>query len=142
MTAVADTNILVSAVLSSAGAPARIVAAWEGGRIRLVVSRATLEELEDVFSRPSMVRRFPLAPNEASRLVALIWDVGSVVTGASLTGVVAGDPRDDHVVSAAVESRADCIVTGDEHLLALGEYDGIPILSARELLERLGAGSE
>jgi predicted nucleic acid-binding protein len=45
------------------------------------------------------------------------------------------------VLACALDGQADLIVSGDRHLLDLGEYQGIPILTAREFLERLAAES-
>lgn len=42
--------------------------------------------------------------------------------------VVIADPDDDVVVACAVAGDADYIVSGDRHLLKLGEHNDIPIL--------------
>jgi uncharacterized protein len=44
---------------------------------------------------------------------------------------------DDQVLGAALEGRADVVVTGDVDLLALEEYEGIAILAPREFLDLL-----
>jgi len=51
--------------------------------------------------------------------------------------VVRQDPDDDIILRAAYDSRADCIVSGDEHLLALKEFRGIRIVTVSEMLELL-----
>ena len=54
--------------------------------------------------------------------------------------VVPTDPDDDHVTAAAVTSQTDLIASGDKRdLLPLGSYAGIPIITAREAVERLEA---
>ena len=54
--------------------------------------------------------------------------------------VVPTDPDDDHVIAAAVTGQADLIASGDKRdLLPLGSYAGIPIITAREAVERLEA---
>lgn len=50
--------------------------------------------------------------------------------------VVAADPDDDMFVDVAVAGRADVIVSGDKHLLALGGFQGIPIVKVVEALKR------
>ena len=59
-----------------------------------------------------------------------------VVTPTQPLNVVKDDPDDDAVVECAVAAGSEVIVTGDKHLLRLGEYDGIQILQVREFLER------
>ena len=49
------------------------------------------------------------------------------------------DPKDNQILAAAITGKADLIVSGDKkHLLALGEVEGVPIVTAREALERVG----
>jgi predicted nucleic acid-binding protein len=51
--------------------------------------------------------------------------------------VVEDYPDDDRVLECAVEGHADFIVTGDRHLLKLGEYHGVSILRTRQFLDSL-----
>jgi uncharacterized protein len=52
--------------------------------------------------------------------------------------VIAHDPDDDHVLAVAVANWAEKIITSDKrHLLALGQYGGIDIITAREACEWL-----
>ncbi len=54
--------------------------------------------------------------------------------------VVPTDPDDDHVITAAVTGQADLIASGDKRdLLPMGSFQGIPIVTAREAVERLEA---
>lgn len=58
---------------------------------------------------------------------------------AAVPRVVAGDTDDDQVLAAAVAAQADFIVTGDRrHLLPLGSYQGIEIVSPAQVLQRIG----
>ena len=60
---------------------------------------------------------------------------------ATAMGAVPADPDDDVVMAAALESQAKYIVSEDNHLLSLGDYAGIQILSRdafRDELDRLG----
>ena len=50
---------------------------------------------------------------------------------------VCRDPDDDWVLATAIAGEAEAIVTGDEDLLCLGEYEGILILTPRQFIERL-----
>lgn len=51
--------------------------------------------------------------------------------------VVSQDPSDNVILRTAYDGKADCIVSGDEHLLSLREFKGIEILSVSEMLELL-----
>jgi predicted nucleic acid-binding protein len=53
-------------------------------------------------------------------------------------GILSGvcrDPKDDFILECAVLGNADVIVTGDKDLLALGEYEGIRIVTPRQYLD-------
>ena len=47
---------------------------------------------------------------------------------------MAEDPEDDKYIAAAVEGRAQFIVTGDTHLLALKTYEGVRMVTHRVFL--------
>jgi predicted nucleic acid-binding protein len=65
-----------------------------------------------------------------TRSFDLVQDTGKV------TGVCR-DPADDVVLAAAVEGRADNIVTGDDDLLVLGDFEGIAIVTHRSFLDSI-----
>ena len=54
-----------------------------------------------------------------------------------LSGVIPDDPDDEKVLACALQGQADLIVSGDRHLLDLGKFQGVSIITARALLERL-----
>ena len=61
-----------------------------------------------------------------------------VVSPTEVARVVPSDLDDDHVLAAALSGAVDLIVSGDKRdLLALGSYQGIPIVTAREAMERI-----
>ena len=52
---------------------------------------------------------------------------------------IANDADDDHVLAGALAGSADLIASGDKrHVLPLRSYEGIPIVTAREAVERTG----
>lgn len=53
-----------------------------------------------------------------------------LVTPATITPTIAGDPDDDQVLAAALAAKADFIVSGDAHLLQLKSFLGIEIVTA------------
>lgn len=52
------------------------------------------------------------------------------------------DPKDLMVLAAAVFARADAIVTGDDDLISMNSFEGIPILKVRAVLENLRIAAE
>jgi uncharacterized protein len=65
--------------------------------------------------------------------------IALVVAPAAVPQVVTSDPDDDHVLAAASAGGADLMASGDRRdLLPLGSYEGIPIVTAHEALDRVG----
>jgi len=68
--------------------------------------------------------------------------LATVVNQAPIAPSVARDPDDDQVLACAVAAEANLIVSGDRDLLSLATFQGIPIVTATEALERISAGQE
>jgi putative PIN family toxin of toxin-antitoxin system len=134
-----DTNVVVSATIAREGAPGRVLRAWLDGKVELATSRALLRELERVLQRPRIREYQKLAPDEVSRLVELIAAAAVITPGRRPVRLIHDDPSDDFVLSAALETDADYVVTGDRHLLALGSYRGTRIVQPAEFLMLLEA---
>lgn len=136
MRIVLDTNVLVSALISGATPPARLYEAWTRGDFQLVTSAEQIEELRRVLTYDRLSTYITLA--DAQTLSETI-DAAAVVVH-DLPEVDAARDVDDNVILAtAIASNADLIVTGDKsHLLGLESVQGIPNVTPRAALERLG----
>ena len=51
------------------------------------------------------------------------------------------DPDDAKILSLAVSAQCQCLVSGDQDLLALGSFRGVPILSPRQFYDKLRQAS-
>ena len=60
-----------------------------------------------------------------------------LVVPAVIGPVILADPEDDIVIATAVACSADVIVSGDAHLLGIGEFQGIPVLTRSAAVSRL-----
>lgn len=133
MKAVLDTNVIVSAVLSSHGAPAALLRAWVEGAFELIASPLLLEELERVLAYPKL-RQF-ISTEDAADLVDLIGRQSMMVDDPTdKPPVRSPDPGDDYLIALAAYARA-VLVTGDGDLLGLA--DQIPVRTAAEFLTGL-----
>jgi uncharacterized protein len=76
---------------------------------------------------------------DESRRRSVIAELTLSAVQVELAGTVkvCRDPDDNKVLEIAAVGRADCIVTGDQDLLVLGTFDGIPILTPAEFLDAL-----
>jgi len=138
MRLVLDTNIVVSGLLWG-GSPRTLLDHARAGRITLFTSAPLLAELDDVLSRAKLGERLRLAGVEHQELVYGFAALCTIVTPAAIPPTILDDSDDDHVIACAVGAAAGVIVSGDRHLLRLGEYQGIVILTAANALAQVAS---
>ena len=136
MRAVADTNVVVSGLFGH-GVPRRILDLAHAGSVDLYTSAVLLAELEDVLGRPLFAQHLESLGLTPSSLVLNYSALATLVSPATISAVITDDPDDDAVLACALAARADAIVSGDKHLLSLGRFQGIPVVSALGLLNML-----
>ena len=135
MRIVLDTNVLVSALISSGTPPGLLYEAWAHGDFELVTSRAQIAELTRVFAYERL--RPYIQPAEAQALSETI-DAAAIVIETLPDTRLSADPDDNTILATGIAAGADLIVTGDKsHLLDLESVEGIPIVTPREALEYL-----
>ncbi len=136
MKIVADTNVVVSALLWG-GPPRAILTAAREYRIALFTSAALITELEDVLGRAKLARRLASIGHTPADLLDRYLSLVRYVTATPLSEPVSRDPDDDQVIACAIAARAELIVSGDRDLLDLDHAHGIPILDASAAVERI-----
>ena len=129
--AVLDANILVSAVLVPNGMPARILLAALARMFRCFASDVIVSEVLTTLSRDRVRRRYALDLYAITRIKGFLESRAVRVPISVTVQGVATHPEDDLILATAVSARADYLVTGDRQLLALGEYQGVQIVTPR-----------
>jgi putative PIN family toxin of toxin-antitoxin system len=126
---VLDTNVVVSAHLSSEGYERSVLDLALAGKLRMFASEAILREYESVLRRP----KFQLNPLSVSRSLRLLRAAAQVVRPYRRLNV-ARDPGDNRFLECAEVSAADYLVTGNKRHFP-GQWRQTLIVNARELLE-------
>lgn len=135
---VLDTNVIVSGILSRTGAPAELLNAWRERRYLLLSSPAIVAEVRAVLHYPRIREKYALSDDEIEQAMMLLEHDALLVAGSvNATGSVPSDPTDEMFLACAVDGQADGIVSGDHHLLEIGIYRDIQIMTARQFLDRL-----
>ena len=133
MRVVIDTNIWISGMLWR-GAPWRLLRMAEQGEIELCVTPSMLSELAAVLSYERLQPRIAQLGLTSEDLVAYALSLSTVFEEPQGEPTVAADPDDDVFLHCAVAAGASCVISGDRHLLDLGQYQEIRILSVNEFL--------
>lgn len=138
---VIDTNVLVSSVISKKGAPAQLMDAWSDHTFDIVVSEAIIHEVERVLLEPHVKQVFNITEERITKFVGMLSEDGIFVPGtANVHGSVPTDPTDEMFLAAAMDGNAEILVSGDKHLLDLGFYSGVVMMTPRQFLDRLKSG--
>ena len=137
--AVLDTNVLVSGLVAEQGPPRQILDAWLESLFTLVTSLYLVEELVHVLSYPRITERLRLDEEALTAILAALLSKAEVTSDQLRLPGVTRDPKDDSVVACAKEGEEDYIVSGDQDLLVLGEYEGIQIITSRQFVEILAS---
>ena len=140
MRLVLDTNVVVSALLWR-GKPYQLLEAIrQRSNWQIYSSSALLEELADVLTRPSATKRLALIDKQAQELLLDFIASVEIVRAMPLPRPVCRDPDDDEVLALAAAASADLIVSGDNDLLVLEQFEGVPIVNAAQARQRLAIG--
>jgi len=132
MKAIIDTSVWVSYLLTQGSSTIWLLALWREKHFKVVTSNALRAELAEVLERPNIAPR--VNPDRKLALVRrlrqdAIWTPGTLdVSGATQ------DPEDEMLVSAALETGAQFIITWDGALLAQGSYSGVRFMTPDEFV--------
>ncbi len=126
-----DTSAIVSAVLFEQSVPGKaLYAGLDHGEI--LVSLATAAELREVLARKKFDRYLTVQDRE--RFLVKFLGMAKVIESLE-TVHVCRDPKDDKFLELAIVGQASCIISGDEDLLILHPFRGIPILDPAQFME-------
>jgi len=129
LSVVFDTNVLLSGI-GWRGSPYQCLELARHGHVDAVTCPEILDELDRILRT-----KLRFSDEQAIATRADLLSFLRLVTITNTVHVIADDPDDDKVVECAMVSGATHIVTGDRrHLLPLGQYQAIAIISAMQLL--------
>ena len=136
MRVVLDTNFWVSYLISHHPLIADVVDIHLArDDFKAVTSSVLLEELERVLQYPKLQRYYD--PETRLRFVALVAALSELVDLPEKVPAICRHPADDWVIATAVAGHAEVIISGNRHLLELGQVGEIAIISPRLFLKQV-----
>jgi len=129
---VIDTNVFVSGIFFS-GPPYRILRAWQDGRIKIAVTEEIIEEYRRVIE--TLAVKFEHL--EIGSILEKFLIEAQLVPSYSFKKPVCEDPDDDKFLACAVAAKSKYIISGDKHLLKIGQFFNTTIVTPRYFLDNL-----
>lgn len=132
MKVVIDTNIWISYLLGSLlqDLDERILSK----KVKIIVSEEMLKELAEVSNRPKF--KNVITAGRIKELFALL-DNYAIVISPNRKLNVCRDRKDNFLIEAVLEGKADFLVTGDDDLLMLNPFKKIKIIKPKDFEKML-----
>ena len=125
-----DTNVLLSALLSSSSQPAQLFALWRNRAFELLTSAEQIDEISRVTRYPKIRARLDracrAARQSASRRGIIVAKLPKVDRSP--------DPDDNHLLALAEAGQAQFLVTGDKRLLSLKHHKFTRIITPAAII--------
>lgn len=138
---VLDSTVLVSVFLAKAGVSAELLHKAKDGGFDMCLAAEILEEVQRALLQYQKIRkRYHYSDQTVIQFVQNLRIVAHLITGLPSIDVVNSDPNDNMVVACALKARADYIVTRDNDLLSLGNYEDIKVVTPENFMGILRGG--
>lgn len=128
-----DTNLWISALLSAAMRN-RIERVLADDRLEILANPELFAELEDVCSRPKFALR--LQPTLITDFLQILKDRLTLVETHSQVQVCR-DPGDNYLLAICLDGQAEFLLTGDDDLLVIQQFEKTRILTITEFEQTL-----
>jgi putative PIN family toxin of toxin-antitoxin system len=134
MRAVIDTNIIIRAVIKPKGTVGPVLERLRNGEFTAIYTEPILDELLAKLALPRIRKKYQIGDDQVDGLVGLLALRGEIVNP-SRSVRACRDPDDDMFIEAALEGKAEWVVTGDQDLLTLEKFEGIRFVTPRTFLQ-------
>ena len=132
MKLVLDINIFISSFFWG-GNPRKLMMRIIDGKDTLFVSNEILYEVFSVMARP----KFNICHRQIIHFIESIEEISNRVILLGLIQGICRDSDDDKILECAVLGKVDFIISGDSDLLSLKEFQGIPVMTASEYIDKV-----
>jgi putative PIN family toxin of toxin-antitoxin system len=129
---VIDTNVFVSGIFFS-GPPCQILKAWEDGKFQIAISEDIIVEYRRILE--SLAAKIKEVDVES--ILEIVFVEAELVPSISFNEPVCEDPDDDKFLACGSVKKSDYIISGDKHLLKIGNYENTAIVTPRYFLDNL-----
>jgi uncharacterized protein len=128
----ADSNIWISA-FNFPGKPRRLIEMADAGSIRIDISDAIIDEVLRVLRL-----KFRWPDESLAEARSQMSEIGHRVTPGQRVSAIEADETDNRILECAEAAGSGYVITGDKHLLQLGNFESIAIITVAAFLDKDG----
>lgn len=139
MRVVLDTNIFVSSLITAKGNPVKIVRWWLEGKYDLLVSQPIIDEILRVTSYQRLQKKYARVRENRLEFVTLIKEQATLIEPEKVLSII-DDESDNRYVECALAGNARYIISGDDHLLELKEFEGVLMVNPATFVTLVKSG--
>ncbi len=137
MRIVLDTNIWLSAIFWN-GEANKIINKAINAKIEIIITKEILSEIIEVLNREAKFQKFIKDKRiKIEDLIRTILSFSNLIETKSKIELIKQDPKDNIILEAALDGKADYIISYDKHILNMLEFRKIIILEPRDFLKLL-----
>lgn len=129
MRVVLDANIFISLLISRKGNPASIINKWLSGEFEVLISQPIVDEILWVTGYERLQKKYKKVRENRLEFVDLISEQGIWTEPTETLTVVTADESDNRYLECAISGGAAYVVTEDDHLLRVGNHQGISVIT-------------
>lgn len=138
MRAVLDTNVWLPAIFWE-GEARKVIKAGSEKKIIFIVSEDIISEIVEVINREEKFQKFIQDKKQrAEDLTRTVLSGSTLIKIKSKIDLIKEHPQDNIILEAALDGKADYIVSYDNHILNMIEFRGKRILTPGEFLKMVG----
>ena len=136
MKRVLDTNVLISAIFLY-GSSNEILKRAENKEFEIILSSEIIEELINVLGYEEIKQKIKDKTPEERVSLRKIISISTIIEPLEKIHIIVDDKEDNKILECVFEGKADYIISQDNHILKLKEFEGIKIFSPEEFFEIL-----
>ncbi|MDO8628346.1 MAG: putative toxin-antitoxin system toxin component, PIN family [Nanoarchaeota archaeon] len=133
MNIVLDTNVLISATFWNGAAHELLIHA-EKNDYQLFISPFIIEEYQETLNDSELQTKINIKKINNQEAIEQIINMATIILPTTKINLITEDIDDNEILACAIDSKADYLVTRDNHLLKIEKYNQIKIIRPEEIL--------
>ncbi|MFH1071860.1 MAG: putative toxin-antitoxin system toxin component, PIN family [Nanoarchaeota archaeon] len=133
MKIVLDTNVLVSGTFWT-GDSFRILELIDQKEVMLVLSLSILKEYVKTINSDEIMEKVSNKKLVLFKITEKVIKNAQIISPRRRIGLIKDDLDDNKILECAIEGRVEYIITQDNHLLKIREFEGVKIMTPEEFL--------